>query len=147
MIIAGEEGQLEKNKELAKKYSVYDKVIFTGTIPYLEVPKYMSCMDICLIPFRNDLVSKNSLPLKLFEYMACEKPIISTKLPGVINAVGEIVLYASNASEFTDKILYLYNNEPARQALGIEGRKFVEKDYDWSVICSKLEKILEESAY
>lgn len=143
MLIAGEEGQLEKNKELARKYNIYERVIFTGTVPYLDVPKYVSCMDICLIPFKNDLVSKNSLPLKLFEYMACEKPVISSKLPGVMNAVGEKVFYAATASEFTEKILYLYNNEQVRQTMGIEGKEFVEKYYDWSTICSKVEEILE----
>lgn len=145
LLIVGEESHLGKNKELARKYSVSDKVIFAGTVPYLDVPKYMSCMDICLIPFKKDSVSKNSLPLKLFEYMACEKPVISTGLPGVINAVGEKVLYASNASEFSDKITYLYNNEEIRNSMGVQGREYVEKHYDWSIICSRIEEILEES--
>jgi glycosyltransferase involved in cell wall biosynthesis len=146
LLIVGEESHLDKNKKLARKYMVFDKVIFAGAVPYLDVPKYMSCMDICLIPFKKDSVSKNSLPLKLFEYMACEKPVISTRLPGVINAVGEKVQYASNASEFSDRISYLYHNKEVIQMMGVEGRKFVEKYYDWSVICSKIEKILEESA-
>lgn len=144
LLIVGEESHLDKNKELARKYSVSDKVIFAGTVPYLDVPKYMSCIDICLIPFKKDSVSKNSLPLKLFEYMACEKPVISTGLPGVINAVGEKVLYASNASEFSDKITYLYNNKEIMYSMGVQGRAYVEKHYDWSIICSRIEKILEE---
>lgn len=145
MLVVGEEGYLEENKKLVEEYGLSDKVIFTGTVPYFEVPKYASCMDVCLIPFKNDAVSKNSLPLKLFEYMACEKPVISTRLPGVLDAVGNRVLYASNDGEFSENILHLYNNKELGQKLGFEGRKFVEKNYDWSVICHKLEKILEES--
>ena len=145
LLIVGEEGYFEENKKLVEEYGLSDNVIFTGTIPYVEVPKYVSCMDACLIPFKNDAVSKNSLPLKLFEYMACEKPVISTKLPGVLDAVGDGVLYASDSGEFAKNILHLYNNKELREKLGFEGRKFVETNYDWSVICDKLEKVLEES--
>lgn len=143
MVIVGEESHLNKTKELARKYMIFEKIIFAGTIQYLDVPKYISCMDICLIPFKNDSVSKNSLPLKLFEYMSCEKPVISTMLPGVIDAVGDKVLYASNASELSDKIIYLYNNPDIRSKLSVEGREFIKNNYDWSIICSKLEKTLE----
>ncbi len=145
MLIVGEEGQLNVNKRLVERYGISDKVIFAGTVPYVEVPKYISCMDVCLIPFKKDAVSKNSLPLKLFEYMACEKPVISTRLPGVIDSVGERILYASNSDEFYENILYLYKNDSVRRKLGREGREFVKSNYDWSVICSKIEKVLEES--
>jgi glycosyltransferase involved in cell wall biosynthesis len=73
LIVGGGIGY-EKNIELAEKHDLLKKkVIFTGTVPYTQVPKYISCMDVCVIPFKLDAVSQNSLPLKLFEYMACEK--------------------------------------------------------------------------
>jgi len=132
----------EKNVELAKEYDLLKNVIFTGTVPYTQVPKYISCMDVCVIPFKFDAVSQNSLPLKLFEYMACEKPVISTKVEGIIESVGDMVLYASNTSEYMSEITKLYNDEELRRRLGSEGRMFVEKNYNWSNITSKLEKIL-----
>ena len=142
VLIVGEEGGLAKNKALAQKYGILDKTIFTGTVPYTKVPEYISCMDVCLIPFKNDAVSQNALPLKLFEYMACEKPVISTKVEGIIESVGDMVLYASNTSEYMSEITKLYNEEELRRRLGSEGRMFVEKNYNWSNITSKLEKIL-----
>jgi len=132
----------EKNVQLAKEYDLLKNVIFTGTVPYTQVPKYISCMDVCVIPFKLDAVSQNSLPLKLFEYMACEKPVISTKVEGIMTAVQNKILYASNTEEYKNKIIALYNDEGLRKRLGFKGRMFVEKNYNWSNITSKLEKIL-----
>jgi glycosyltransferase involved in cell wall biosynthesis len=145
LIVGGGIGY-EGNIELAKKYGLLKNVIFTGTVPYMQVPKYISCMDICVIPFKLDAVSQNSLPLKLFEYMACEKPVISTKVEGIMAAVQNRILYASSSEEYKNKIIELYNDEELRRKMGFDGRKFVEENYKWSKITSKLEKILLEAA-
>jgi len=132
----------EKNVELAKEYDLLKNIIFTGTVPYTQVPKYISCMDVCVIPFKVDRVSQNSLPLKLFEYMACEKPVISTKVEGIIESVGDMVLYASNTSEYMSEITKLYNDEELRRSMGLKGRRFVEENYNWEKIVRKLETTL-----
>ena len=145
LIVGGGIGY-EENVELAKKYGLLKNIIFTGTVPYTQVPKYISCMDACVIPFKLDAVSQNSLPLKLFEYMACEKPVISTKVEGIMAAVQNKILYASNAEEYKNKIIELYNDEELQRKIGLESRNFVEKNYNWSKITSKLEKVLLEAS-
>ena len=144
LLIVGEEGGLKKNKEQARRYGISDKVIFTGTVGYTQVPRYISCMDVCLIPFKLNAVSESSLPLKLFEYMACEKPVISTKIEGIVDAVQDRVLYASTEEEYRDKIVKLYKDEELRIKLGVEGRSYVKENYEWSALASKLENVLEE---
>ena len=141
LIVGGGVGY-EDAMKLAKKYGLLKNAIFTGTVPYTQVPKYISCMDVCIIPFKLDAVSQNSLPLKLFEYLACEKPVISTKVEGIMATVQNRVLYASNSEEYKNRIIELYNDEDLRKKMELDGRKFVEKDYNWSLITSKLEKIL-----
>ena len=143
LIIVGKEGYFDKNLALAKEYGVLKRVKFTGAIPYSKVPKYISAMDVCLIPFKSDAISKGALPLKLFEYMACEKPIISTEIPGVRKTVGNLVLYASSAQDYENKIKALYENEKLRKEMGMKGRKLVEETYDWKKgIADRLESIL-----
>lgn len=144
LLMVGGGVEYKKNVELANEYDLLKDVIFTGTVPYAQVPKYISCMDVCVIPFKVDRVSQNSLPLKLFEYMACERPVISAKVEGIIESVGDMILYASNISEYVREITKLYNDEELRRKMGLEGRRFVEKNYNWVEITSKLEKIFEE---
>ena len=142
MVVVGKEGQFKENMELAKNYGVYDRVTFTGMVPYSQVPKYISAVDICLIPFKRGAISENALPLKLFEYMACEKPVLSTDLPGVRAVAGNKVLYATTRDEYREMILKLYRNEELRFKMGKEGRQLVEGVYDWEKIVGKMEEIL-----
>lgn len=146
MVVVGREGDFEGNVNLAKKYGVADRVVFTGMVPYTQVPKYISAMDICLIPFMRGAISENALPLKLFEYMACEKPVITSEIPGIKNAVGNDVVYARNAKEYETKIYELYKNDKLRYDMGKKGRQLVEEKYNWETIVAKLEKILIKTA-
>jgi len=142
IVVVGKEGQFKENVNLAKNCGVYDRVIFTGMVPYSQVPKYISAMDICLIPFKRGAISENALPLKLFEYMACEKPVLSTELPGVKAIAGDKVLYASTRDEYREKISELYRNEELSFKLGEEGRQLVKENYDWEKIVGEMEEIL-----
>jgi len=82
------------------------------------------------------------LPLKLFEYMACEKPVISTELPGVKAIAGDKVMYAANHREYKEKIEFLFDDKELRQEMGKSGREFVVENYDWEKIVKKLEEML-----
>lgn len=145
VLIVGEEGGYGKIKRLARKHEILNKVVFTGTVPYNQVPEYISCMDVCLIPFRANAVSDNALPLKLFEYMACEKPVICSKLVSISQAVNNTVLYASNEKGYRDNLIVLYENRQLGKRMGVAGRKFVEQSYSWVRITSKLERVLAEA--
>ena len=142
MVVVGKEGQFQENVDLAKRYGVSDRVTFTGMVPYSQVPKYISAMDVCLIPFKANAISESALPLKLFEYMACEKPVISTELPGVKAVVGSKETYAENEEEYKDKIMALYKDDDLRGLMGKNGREFVEIDYCWEKIVERMERVL-----
>ena len=146
ILIVGEEGGLSKQRELANKYGISDRVIFTGTVPYTRVPEYISCMNVGLIARKPGPVAEKMLPLKLFEYMACEKPVIATKLTGVSEAVGDMVLYASTAEEYQGTIAKLYEDRELATKMGTRGRQFVEQNYSWESSCTKLEQVLTEVA-
>ncbi|MEN3052315.1 MAG: glycosyltransferase family 4 protein [Candidatus Methanosuratincola petrocarbonis] len=142
MVIVGKEGDFQHNLDLAKKYNVSERVLFTGVVPYSQVPKYISAMDVCLIPFKTNAISSCALPLKLFEYMSCSKPVLSSNIPGVKNVAGDDVLYANNALDYCEKIRILYEDYELRKKLGDKGRLLVETQFDWEKLVKKLEKIL-----
>lgn len=141
ILVVGSEGRFKENKLLAQELGVSDRVIFTGMIPYSEVPRYISAMDVGLIPFKQNDISNNALPMKLFEYMACEKPVISTHISPVKSKVGNNIFYASNYKEYANCINALYQDDDLRAKKGKAGRKIAE-NHDWEEITLKLEKIL-----
>jgi glycosyltransferase involved in cell wall biosynthesis len=142
VVIVGKEGRFEETVQLAKRYGVDDRVIFTGMIPYSQVPKYISAMDVCLMPFKKDAISENAVPLKMFEYMACGKPIVSTRLNAVEKIVGNKILYSSGKDDIKNLINQLFQDDTLKRRMGHEGRKFVEEQYDWSRQSERMEKVL-----
>lgn len=142
MVVVGKEGLFKENVELAKKCGVSNRVTFTGMVPYSQVPKYISAMDVCLIPFKANAISENALPLKLFEYMACEKPVISSKISGIKRVAEDKVMYATTRDEYKEKIEELYKNEELMRKMGKTGREFVEENYNWEKIVERMERML-----
>lgn len=145
VLIVGGGAKMDEFKNLSKKYKIEKNVIFIGDVSYSDVPRYISFMDVCLLPFDNGSVSESSLPIKIFEYMACEKPVISTPLSGVENAVGNLVLYAHNVDDIENHVLNLYYDKDLRVQMGKKGREFVKLNYSWNNICCNFEKILIEA--
>jgi len=146
LFVVGGEGRIDELEAKAKIYGVQDRVISIGTLPYSEVPLAISAMDIGLIPFGSDTVAMNALPLKLFEYMACEVPVISQRIRPVIDAVGDNILYASNATELAEKIRLLLSSDSLRSDLGKRGRSIVTSKWNWQSIGKQLEAVLEAAA-
>ena len=65
-------------KSLAEELDVADRVIFTGAIPYKEINQYISAMDIGLNPLK--MMKKNEYTVggKVFNYLACGRPVLSS---------------------------------------------------------------------
>jgi len=147
IVIVGEEGGLDKTRNEAKKYGILERTIFIGTVPYDRVPEYISCMDLCLIPFARhkgmDAGPEGFCPLKLAEYLACEKPVISSQKTSMPEG---IVAYAFSMQEYKDVITRLYNNPQLRKEMGVRGRETIQNSYVWASSVSTLEKVLLELA-
>lgn len=144
VLIVGKEGDFKGNVKLAKKCGVADKVIFTGTVPYSKVPLYISAMDVCVIPFHSNPIANSAVPLKLFEYMACEKPVISTKIDAIKKISKDIVYYANSREEYA-QIFTDINTDNDLMKLNVKKGKKLAQNHDWKTITSNLEKILIDS--
>ena len=51
-----------------------------GAVTFHRVPATLAAFDVCLIPFKQDLISEYADPLKVYEYCALGKPVVSTVL-------------------------------------------------------------------
>lgn len=144
LIVGGGAGH-DKTVELARYLGVLDNTVFTGTVPYNQVPEYISCFNVGVIPFKQDNVSNNSLPLKLFEYMSCGVPVIATHVNAIEKIFGQRIRFVSNANEYIQEIMELYQDPKLCSRLGSEGRRIIADEYQWSSIAKKLERILIEA--
>jgi glycosyltransferase involved in cell wall biosynthesis len=61
------------------KSGLEERVRFAGFVPHAEVPEYVASFDIAVAPYRKVELFYNS-PMKLYEYMAMGKPIITPRM-------------------------------------------------------------------
>lgn len=86
----------EKAEELAKKL---DNVTLTGSKQPSELAPEMKGIDIGIIPFVKNEFTKNIYPLKVNEYLAAEKPVVSTHFAD-LSSFTEVVSVAENQENF-----------------------------------------------
>lgn len=80
----------------------YKNVKYIGSKPYSELSRYAAFYDIAILPFLVNDITKSVSPVKIFEYMAQQKPIISYALPECLKY--ESCLIAHNQQEFINNI-------------------------------------------
>lgn len=144
LLIVGEGDAFEDLKEIRDKYNLQDKIILAGQRPYTEMPSFIAASDICLLPaYPWEKVMQDIVPIKLYEYMAMKKSVISTKLSGVMREFGEDngVVYVDEPADAIDKAKSLVKDGKIGK-LGARAREFVQK-YSWDGITDEFEKILE----
>jgi len=144
LLIVGEGDAFNELQEIKETYDLQNRIILTGKKPYQEIPSFIAASDICLLPAYNNEVMRHIVPIKLYEYMAMGKPVICTKLPGVIKefAHDNGVVYVNRPEEVVKKASELVVNQNLDK-LGAKARKFVE-NCSWDKITDEFENILKE---
>jgi glycosyltransferase involved in cell wall biosynthesis len=132
--------QLIKHCEEIKANWVY----FTGRLPFFEITEYIELADLCLMSFDLNEVTREITPVKIMEYMAMKKPVLSNSLPGVINEIGKDngVIYAKNQVDLIKKIKHLSLDKEKLREIGQDGFKLIEEYYSWPVILLDFKKML-----
>lgn len=74
-------------------------IYFLGKRRYDELPGYCKAFDVCINPFKLDELSKSVDPLKVYEYLATGKPIVTVNMPAM-NRFGDVVQVAHDNDSF-----------------------------------------------
>lgn len=140
LLIIGD-GELKTElSDLAERCGVKDKIMFLGTIPNEEIPPYYSICDLFVLP---SIHGPENGPMVIFEAMASSKPIIATKLPGLIDIVEDsfgILVPPKDINALANAILTLINDDKTREKMGKNARKTAEK-YSWDKCAKEMEKL------
>lgn len=103
------------------KYNYFKKlknVYYIGTVDYKELVKYGNCCNVLTIPFLINEITLSTSPVKVFEYMSMEKPIVTTDLPECRKY--KSVMIAKDHDDFIEKVkvgIKLQNDEIYKEIL------------------------------
>ncbi len=116
------------NNTIAKKIGLMDlpNVIFAGGKKIEALPAYLHYMDCALIPFNCNDLTKSIYPLKINEYLAAGKPVISTPFSEDIHAFRKMIYLADTSTQFIKAIeVAMQEDSPQQQQ---QRRQFAEKN-------------------
>jgi len=110
--------------------------------PYSELPSYLAAADICILPARAVGLMENIVPIKMYEYMAAGRPVITTRLPGLVREFGDGhgVVYVDDPHQVVSTALQLADRGEINE-LGTTARAFVSRN-DWEMIADEFERLL-----
>lgn len=83
--------------------AAFPNIRLLGHRDYRLLPSYLKGFDATVIPFRINELTRGVNPVKLYEYLAAGKPVVSTGLPEV-RAFGEVVSLAGTPDEFVQRL-------------------------------------------
>ena len=86
-----------------KKIRNLKNVYFLGERPYIELPEYLHCFDVCLVPFKLTPLIRSSHPIKIYEYLAVGKPVVTTKIPDLL-PMNDLCYIAKDRNDFLEKL-------------------------------------------
>ncbi len=123
-----------------------ENVILTGYVPHQEIHKYVSLMDIVLAPYpKLDFFYYS--PVKLFEYMAAAKPVVTTDIGQiaevVTHGVDGILCPPDDFDCVVDSICRLLENPDKRKRIGETARKTITEKHTWGKKAKEWERICE----
>jgi len=78
-------------------------VFVVPPVDYHRLPLYAQWFDVCMIPFQINEVTLSTSPVKLFEYMALGKPIVTTPMPEC-KKYKSVIIAENNAKDFAKKV-------------------------------------------
>ncbi len=134
VVIVG--GAPEDIKRIQKVDFIKEGVVFCGFQDHRKIPFFLGSADMLVIPNIKDggISEYYTSPLKLFEYMASKKPIISSDLPSLREVLDESVAYffePNNPSQLASQIKFVANNQEDSQKIAEKAYERVQ-DYSWS---------------
>jgi glycosyltransferase involved in cell wall biosynthesis len=132
---------LEELMKDAEENGVLFKFIFAGFVKHEDIPQYIFAADVAIAPFNPKefkMMGEYGFyfsPVKIFEYMACGKPIVTSDIEIVRDIIIEnecgLLAEPGDINSFVSQINKLFINKRLMDKLGENGRKAVIKKYSW----------------
>jgi len=129
--------------EMKAKTNMHN-LILLGKQPFDRIPELLAAADICILPaYRDAPEMQNIVPIKLYEYLAAGKPVVSTRIPGVVKEFGFYsgIFYVSSPEEVLPKCASLIEKmdlQKEGESIALASSKF-----DWKEIVERFEDELE----
>jgi phosphatidylinositol alpha-1,6-mannosyltransferase len=136
-------------ESLAESLSIGRDVMFTGGVPYDDLPAHFAAGDVFAMPCRTRRAGMDveGLGIVYLEASAAGLPIVAGDSGGAPDAVrdGETgyVVDGRDVPMLADRLIALLQDASLRERMGTAGRAWVETDWNWNVLAGRLDSLLQ----
>ena len=144
LVLVGDGAAKEELMDEAQRRGI-GNITFLDPQPHDRMPLVWAAADLCLVPLRKLPLFEGALPSKMYEIMACARPI----LLGVDGEARQLIEQEAGAARYVEPenpsalasaILYLREHPNEAESLGKRGRTFVEARFDRSQLVKSLDE-------
>lgn len=134
-------GRVRPGFEHLSQLKLLPNIHLLGNRPHADLPSLMNGCDVLLAPYTSGEKTEFINPLKIYEYLAIGKPVVSTPLPE-IQELGRFLLFATNPDEFVQGISDALVNETHDKTAE---RRLAAKEYSWDCRMVTIEEKIQEA--
>lgn len=141
-------------KLLASQKGLAKAFVFTGPVSHTEIPDLINASDVLVAPYdpsRSGLRKKYGMgsPLKIFEYMACRKPVIATSVEPITEIVEDqvtgILVPPGDSEALAKAIIKVIEAKDLAAKIATKARRMVIAKYSWENLARQLQDFLMEA--
>jgi glycosyltransferase involved in cell wall biosynthesis len=140
------EGPVKQQLQDIKRDQGLDNVMLLPEVPMTEVSRYINAADVMLVPLRKADLFSAFIPSKLFDYLACAKPVILTvdgEAREILDAAqGGVYVEPDDPPALARTVLELQAAPARLKEMGESGRRYVLEHYNRDAQGASLERIL-----
>ena len=145
--VGGRPLDVEEWSGMAKERGL-DNVAFLGFVPNVELPNYLASADVLLMPYARSIFGSSgsadsasvASPMKMFEYMAAGRAILTSDLPVIREVLDEssaVFAPPEDAPAWISALRSLLDDPARREAIAQNARRRVES-YTWLARARKI---------
>jgi UDP-galactopyranose mutase len=116
---------------------------YFGQRSYAELPQFLAGWDVALLPFAINEATRFISPTKVLEYMAAEKPIVSTPVTDVAEPYGHIVHIGTDAADFVTACERALGEAPASHSRRVAMMRNVVAATSWEATADEMHALMD----
>jgi glycosyltransferase involved in cell wall biosynthesis len=138
-LVIASDSSFEPYEALARELGVRERIEVVPSPPFAQLPDLLAAADVAV----NPRVGGDGVPVKLLNYMAMARPIVSfdSSAPGMVHRRNGWLIPGSDHDAMAEGILTLLTNEPLARELGAAARQYVAENCRWSIAAERCEAL------
>jgi glycosyltransferase involved in cell wall biosynthesis len=134
-----------------KKLGLENEVIFTGYVPYKDLPKYLNVFTVAVAPYggSKEIQARNKKgglsSLKCKEYISSGLPVVAADISGVdyLDGMSGFIIPQGDPQALAERVKLLLGDTDLRDKFSRNGREYAVENCSWRTVADETKKIFE----